>query len=189
MSTKRLLAVLGSPRPDGACAAMLDCAVSAASRGGWEVEELRLSEQHLAFCRGCRACLRTGRCIQQDDLQKIADLWTHSDVIVVAAPTYWANIPAMLKNLFDRLLGVALEEGVRAPKARRPGQQSCLLLTSCKAPFPFSVLSGQSSGAFRAMEAFFRQSGVRCLGKVAYPAPSGAALPERVKRKIEACLR
>lgn len=39
---KRLLAILGSPHPDGSTAAMLSCAVAAAERAGWAVDRVEL---------------------------------------------------------------------------------------------------------------------------------------------------
>ena len=47
-------------------------------------------------------------CIQKDDMQEIVLLLHESQIVLLAAPTYWANVPAPVKNLFDRLLGTAM---------------------------------------------------------------------------------
>lgn len=67
---KTLLAILGSPHKSGSTAAMLLCATSAAKRAGWQVQTINLYEKNIAFCRGCRGCIETGRCPHQDDSQE-----------------------------------------------------------------------------------------------------------------------
>lgn len=182
---RRLLAILGSPHQNGSTAAMLDCAVKAAVAAGWEVDQLWLYEKNIGYCNGCRACVALGNCVQRDDLQEIADLLRGCDVVALAAPAYWANVPALVKNLFDRLLGVAMEENGRLPKPRLSRNQRYLLLTACNTPFPFSRLFGQSSGALRAMNEFFHYSGMRPMGSVTFAGAGGSAeLPGRVQRKI-----
>lgn len=182
---RKLLAILGSPHQNGSTAAMLDCAVKAAVAAGWEVDQLWLYEKNIGYCNGCRACVALGNCVQRDDLQEIADLLRGCDVVALAAPAYWANVPAPVKNLFDRLLGVAMEENGRLPKPRLSRNQHYLLLTACNTPFPFSRLFGQSSGALRAMKEFFHYSGMRPMGCVTFAGAGGSAeLPEQVQRKI-----
>ena len=86
-------------------------------------------------------------------------------MVVLAAPVYWANIPAVVKNIFDRLLGVAMEETKTFPKARLSKNQKYFLLTSCNTPAPFSYLCGQSTGTIRSMKEFFKTSGMKYAGK------------------------
>lgn len=59
------------------------------------------------------------------------------DTVILAAPVYWANVPAPVKNMFDRLLGVAMEETATFPKPRLSGKKY-MLLTACNTPSPFS---------------------------------------------------
>lgn len=183
---KKMLAILGSPHESGTTAAMLACAVDAACAAGWEVERVVLYQKRIAFCQGCRVCARTGQCVLSDDLQVIARLLRDCDRVVLAAPVYWTNVPAVVKNLFDRLLGAAIEDTGRFPRSRLSARQGYLLLTACNAPFPFSWLGGQSRGALRAMDAFFKAAGMRRLGSVVFSGARGRAdLPAKVTRKIE----
>lgn len=183
---KKLLAILGGPHAHGATAAMLGCAVQAAEAAGWEVTTVPLYRKQLAFCQGCRACVPTGECVLQDDLQEIAALLRTCDRVVLAAPTYWANVPAAVKNLFDRLLGTAMEDTAAFPRPRLSADQEYLLLTACNTPFPFSWLCGQSRGAQRAMREFFKTAGMRCCGQITFAgAKGGSKLPPRIRRRIE----
>lgn len=183
--TKRALAVLGSPHKDGATGKMLDYAVSLAEQKGYSIDYVNLYEKNLAYCTGCRACMETSMCVQKDDIQEIAELLKACDMIILAAPVYWANVPAVVKNLFDRLLGVAMEETKTFPKARLSKEQKYILLTACNTPAPFSGICGQSTGAVRAMKEFFGTAGMSFAGKCVWTGQSKTELPERVKRRIE----
>lgn len=193
----RLLAILGSPHAGGRCASMLNCAAEAARAAGWQVDVISLYEKKLGFCTGCRACMKLGHCVRRDDIGEIEELIKTCDVVALAAPVYWANVPAAVKNMFDRLYGTAMEETGAFPKARLSHNQKFLLLTACNTPFPFSFLCGQSRGGLRAMEEFFKTSGMRCLGRLAWTGapkpdrqncPAGSNSPDRPKNPASSAL-
>lgn len=186
MNDKMLLAILGSPHRSGSTAAMLNCVVNAALKDGWQVNTINLYEKKLDFCTGCRRCNGTGVCIIQDDAAEIAALLKRADRVVLAAPTYWANVPAVVKNMFDRLVGTVIEAGSGYPQPRLAPKQQYLLLTACNAPFPVSWLTGQSGGTLRAMKTFFKYSGMKPMGCVAFAgAKDSAALPQHIQKKLE----
>lgn len=155
MSEKNIPAILGSPHSNGMTAAMLDCAILKAEKVGYIVTKINLYEKNLSYCKGCRACMKTQTCIQKDDIQEIVHLIRKCQIVILAAPVYWANVPAPVKNLFDRLLGAAMEETNTFPKPHLQGKKY-LLLTSCNTPFPFSWIFGQSKGAIHNMNGFQR---------------------------------
>ena len=127
--------------------------------------------------------------MQEDDVQKMSRLIRECDMVVLAAPVYWANVPAVVKNLFDRLLGVAMEETKTFPKARLSKKQKYFLLTSCNTPAPFSFLCGQSTGAIRSMKEIFKASGMKYAGKCVWAGQDKKALPIHIKKKIENILK
>ena len=108
MSKKRLLAILGSPHHNGATGSLLNYILKEAKKKGWDINKVNLYEKEIAYCRGCRRCLSTKECIQKDDIGEIAELLKECDLVILAAPTYLANVPAIVKNMFDRLLGVVM---------------------------------------------------------------------------------
>ena len=120
---KRILAILGSPHKEGATGSMLNYAVQIAKQQGYKIDSIDLYEKNIAYCKGCRACIKNQRCVQKDDIQEITELLKTCDIVILAAPTYWANVPAVVKNMFDRLLGVVMEETKIFPKARLSGKQ------------------------------------------------------------------
>lgn len=184
MSGNRLLAIDGGPHRAGVTGKMLDCAVEAAERAGWEVTCISLYGRQISYCTGCRICLDTGTCVLEDDLAQVASLIRQSDMIVLAAPVYWANVPAAVKNLFDRMLGTAMEETGRFPKPRLSGKRY-VFLTACNTCFPFSVLCGQTTGAYRAVAEFFRTAGVKRAGRFACAGTGrGKGLPAGFQGKM-----
>ena len=100
--SKKLLALLGSPHKDGATGTMLKYVLQEAEQQGWQITSINLYEQNIGYCNGCRTCIKTGSCVHKDDVQEISRLIRECDVVVLAAPVYWANVPAVVKNLFDR---------------------------------------------------------------------------------------
>lgn len=186
---KNVLAILGSPRPKGVVATMLEQAIRCAEAAGYDVHRVNLYEQNLGWCSGCQACYKTKICVMQDDIQKIVPLLQQADIVILAAPVYWANVPAPVKNLFDRLFGTALEETATIPKPRLKGKKY-LLLTACHTPSPWCWIFNQSRGAFHNMEEFFKTAGMRPMGKVVCANTNKIHTPPpAVLRKIERCWR
>lgn len=184
----KVLAILGGPHTHGTTAAMLDCAIEEAKKKGYEVEKIHLYEQQIEFCRGCECCAATQSCVLQDDMVEITQKMRECDRVILAAPTYWANVPAAVKNFFDRLFGAAMEETRTFPKPRFSAHQKYLLLTACHTPFPFSRIFKQSSNAVHAMDEFFKTAGMKRMGAViADGAKKGSKLPEKIQTKIQRC--
>lgn len=185
MNKKKMVAILGSPHKNGVVGKMLQCATKAAQEAGWEVEEINLYEKEIGFCQGCRVCLDTQECVKKDDIQKIANSLRESEAVVLAAPVYWANVPAIVKNMFDRLLGVAMEETATFPKGRLPGKKY-FFLTACNTPSPFSWIAGQSRGAKRVVKEFFKTAGMKCGGTfVCANTGKSKEIPEKLKKKLQ----
>ena len=81
---------------------MINSFIGGAKENNAETVTYCVGTADLHFCRGCKKCYTDGNCVQQDDAQKIvADILT-SDIVLIAAPSYWADVPAQLKTLFDR---------------------------------------------------------------------------------------
>ena len=97
---------------------------------------------------------------------RIAESIKKADVIILASPVYWANVPAIVKNLFDRMSGTSMEETKTFPKPRLSGRRY-ILLTSCSTPMPFAAIFGQTTGLKRAVKEYFKTSGISCIGTVA----------------------
>ncbi len=187
MISKKMLAILGSPKKTGNAAKMLDIAVKQATDKGYEVTYIELYEKNIAYCTGCVCCKKTGECVIKDDIQEIRKGFVESDLIVISCPTYFANVTAPVKNMFDRLVGTVMDDNSSAiPKPKLLKRQKYILMTTCNTPFPFDRLAGQSRGCLRAMKEVMHISGMTCIGKVVFAGTRNKnEIPIRVIKKIK----
>ncbi|MDK2795543.1 MAG: hypothetical protein PWQ58_742 [Archaeoglobaceae archaeon] len=96
----KLLAINGSPNKRNTYA-LLEAIVDEAKKLGAEAEILNLADFNIAPCKGCDKCLK-GECVQKDDIIKVLEAMRSADAIVLGAPTYFGNVPGIVKNLIDR---------------------------------------------------------------------------------------
>lgn len=114
----KLLAINGSPNKRNTYA-LLEAIADEAKKLGAEAEILNLADYNINPCKGCDKCLK-GECIQKDDIEKVLEAMRAADAIVIGAPTYFGNVPGIVKNLIDRsrmdrMGGFRLKNKVFAP--------------------------------------------------------------------------
>ena len=112
---KTMIALNGSPRPDGNTGRMLREFAAAAARHGIAVKTVELRKMRPAMCLGCLSCFKTGRCVQDDGLNELMAEIEAADGIIAASPAYYASVTAQLKAVMDRigLLGEAHGRSLR----------------------------------------------------------------------------
>jgi len=102
----RVLGVSGSPREGGNTDAAVLEALAVASDLGYRVEFQRLDDYRIEHCRGCRACMKAGKCaITGDELAAALSLWREADVVILGSPVYWLAPSGLLKDFIDRTHG------------------------------------------------------------------------------------
>lgn len=190
-SKKKMLAILASPRKKGNVAKMLNVAVKEAENQGYDIELIHLYEKNIFYCKGCMACKKTGICVIDDDISAIRQSLISCDLAVIACPTYFANVTAPLKNMFDRLVATLMDDnGGAIPKPKLLKSQKYILLTTCNTPAPLDLLGGQSTGCLKAMNEALHISGMTCRGKVIFAGTRGKSeLPQSIQKKIVRCFR
>lgn len=101
--TIRVLAFACSPRRHGNSETLLDYLLeSMAEEDGTGIEKLALTEITINPCRGCNACEKLNRCVQNDDLNFVLEKIIEADIVILAAPIYCMGICAQAKALVDR---------------------------------------------------------------------------------------
>jgi len=68
-------------------------------------ELIQLSDYNILHCTGCDACLKSPNICplnEKDDMNKIEEKFIESDAIIVGSPSYFANVPGIMKDLIDR---------------------------------------------------------------------------------------
>lgn len=102
----RLLALQGSPRPNGNTQAVLDIVLASARKAGAETETIQLIDlKNLKGCMECLACdknLDEPACAVDDDMQAILEKAIKADVIVWATPVFCWAPSWLLKMAMDR---------------------------------------------------------------------------------------
>ena len=70
----------------------------------YKVKNICIDDYSFAFCRGCRTCHNTAKCVMNDAavIEDIMDEYNQADVIVSVSPSYWADIPGQFKSFIDR---------------------------------------------------------------------------------------
>lgn len=94
--------IVGSARADGSTAYLVDTFIKGLQESGFETCKYCVGNAHINYCLGCKKCYLDGKCVQQDDVEKIVSDILSSDYVVIAAPSYWADVPGQLKTFFDR---------------------------------------------------------------------------------------
>jgi len=97
-----ILAVYGSPRRKGNTAILLDQAVHGAQEAGSQVEKIFLRDLKLSPCLEIYGCKETGRCIIQDDFQRVYDQLLACQGLMLASPIFFYSVSAHTKMLIDR---------------------------------------------------------------------------------------
>lgn len=92
-----------SPVRNGATAEIVKL-VSEQLSAKYDVKEICIDDYAFGFCRGCRKCHNTAKCVMSDAavIQRIMDEYDEADIIVSVSPSYWADIPGQFKAFIDR---------------------------------------------------------------------------------------
>lgn len=99
---KNVLILSSSPRKGGNSETLAASFAKGAGEAGHKVETIFLREKKYGFCKGCLACLKTGRCAIEDDAVEIAARMCDADVLVFATPVYYYSVSGQLKTMLDR---------------------------------------------------------------------------------------
>ncbi len=100
-----VLAVNGSPRPEGNTARLLRAVCDVLDGEGIATETFQLGGQAVRGCTGCYRCAenRDGRCVLPDDaVSECFEKMKAADGVLLGSPTYFADVTAEMKALVDR---------------------------------------------------------------------------------------
>ena len=90
-----------SPVKDGATAEIA-AIVSDCLKERYEIQSICIDDYTFGFCKGCRTCHNTAKCVQKDDVDQIIAQYEWADIIISVSPSYWADIPGQFKAFIDR---------------------------------------------------------------------------------------
>ena len=76
----------------------------------YSVRCICIDDYSYAFCRGCRSCHNTAKCVMRDAavIESIMREFDEADIIVSVSPSYWADTPDNLRHLLTDVLHGAI---------------------------------------------------------------------------------
>jgi len=167
---KRVVAVVGSYRMGGATERAVEAVLEGARVMGAETQIFHLSDQHIEFCKNCRACTQTPgveriRCAQEDDLEPMLREIEAADAVVLASPVNYYNVTAIFRRFLERLLGFTYWPwGQNGPALRSKVQpRKAVLVAAAGMP---GFLIPVATGAPRALKLAAGMVGAKPVGKL-----------------------
>ena len=98
---KKIVALLASKRHANTYGLLLQIKALLAEND-MDLTIIELYGHEICDCRGCEACIRTGRCVLQDDAAQIMAELAAADGVILASPVYLQQVSGKMKTFFDR---------------------------------------------------------------------------------------
>ncbi len=99
----KVLILNGSPRTSGNTTAALAQMETVFAQAGVQTETVQVGREPVRGCMACGGCFRTGKCVIDDVVNRLAPKFQEADGLVVASPVYYASANATLIAVLDRL--------------------------------------------------------------------------------------
>ena len=151
-----VVAICGSPRDYGNSAEVIKYFLKSAQKKIQQRWSVQLNGLRYKGCQGCYACKRDyERCVENDALTPILAAVEVCDVLFIASPIYFGDLPGQLKMFVDRTFSFLVPDfGVAAKPSRlKPGKTLIMALLQ---GHPHLTVN---SHVFNRYSAFFKQQG------------------------------
>lgn len=150
----KVLGVSGSPiknsNTDKALKAVLEAT-------GLETEFIKLTDYTVAPCKACLGCVKTNRCVIQDDGILLAEKAKAADALVVAGFTPYSTLDSRTKAFIERLYPLRHTHGFMA------GKPGAAVITSC-VPEDNTQLPPAAEMGVNAVMFYMMEEGMRFVG-------------------------
>jgi len=122
----KVLLINGSPNGHGCTYTALKEIEKTLRQEGVETEMFYLGNKPIGGCTGCASCRKTGKCVQDDIVNKLLPKALAADAMVLGAPVHYASAAGQASSAFDRLFmmsngGFANKLGAAVVSCRRGG--------------------------------------------------------------------
>ncbi|UCD09214.1 MAG: flavodoxin family protein [Dehalococcoidales bacterium] len=104
--SKKIMGLIGSPRPDGLTNRLVASALRGAEEAGATTELVQMSECVVEACRDCLpwVCADNLKCTYEDpNLEIVSEKLLNCDGVVWGTPVYWGDTTAMVRLLMLKL--------------------------------------------------------------------------------------
>ena len=123
----KIVALLGSPRPEGNSAFLAQTFLDSCRTLGADVETYFLNKMSYQGCQACMGCKTKAEfCVLKDDMTPVYEAIRQADVVLLASPVYFGDFSGQLKSAYDRFYAyLAPDFSSRLPA----GKQAVFILT------------------------------------------------------------
>jgi len=127
----KILGISGSPRRGGNTDLLLNEVLRGATSKGAEVKTIILNDLNIAPCQHCDACLKTGKCKIDDDMQMVYGELEQADCMVLASPLHFKGLSAQTKAMVDRCQSLWVKRDIlkQPPLGSQPGEKKGLFIS------------------------------------------------------------
>lgn len=144
---QKVLLINGSPNEYGCTYTALKEVADTLEKNGVASELLYLGKKPIPDCLGCGTCVERGRCVYDDQVNRVLDSLDDYGGIVVGSPVYYAGPSGQLCSFLDRLFYCG--------EVRMAGKLAASVV-SCR--------RGGASAAFDRLNKYFRISNMHIVG-------------------------
>ena len=99
----KVLIINGSPHEKGNTGIAVEEAVKQFAKNGVDTEVLHIGMNAVRGCVACMSCMKNGKCVFDDDVNKAAAKFEQADGLIVASPVYYASPNGTILSFLDRL--------------------------------------------------------------------------------------
>ena len=128
----KVVCVLASPRHGSHSAAIARRFLDTAAALGAETREFALRKLTYRGCQACYACKKKlDHCGLRDDLTPVLEAVRESELLVLATPTFFGDLPGQLKCFIDRTYSFLTPDHETSPQTSRlqPGKKLVFVIT------------------------------------------------------------
>lgn len=100
----KVLLINGSPRENGNTALALKEIADTLAAEGIDSQTIWLGNRPVQDCIACGGCLESGRCLFDDEANRITEAMETCDGLIVGTPVYFAHATGRVQSVLDRAL-------------------------------------------------------------------------------------
>jgi multimeric flavodoxin WrbA len=125
----KIIGFSASPRKEGNTAWAVNQILEGAKEQGTETQFFSSSDLDINPCRGCLACVKSDRCVINDDMQQLYDALAQADALILGSPVYMGQMSAQAKTFTDRLFAQITPRFSPHFKEKNAGKKLVLVFT------------------------------------------------------------
>ena len=99
----KVLLVNGSPHKNGSTNRALEEVAATLNKNGIETEIFWIGNRALSGCIACKTCVKTGKCVFDDSVNKCREKALEADGFIFGTPVHYAAASGSMTAFMDRL--------------------------------------------------------------------------------------